>query len=468
MNIIFNLLSCFSRFLLAAQPHTFRLRRYFSRFSRFPVPLLAAVCLLALTLLLFTGGAKVTDLVYNTDTHVCDAYVNFTQMYENGIRPRSERALIWAQFASYQQNLGFTPENAANKSADVDTDKTSTVKYPTTKAVFDYVAAHSGGAYSIHTLGTSGTITVDRSVSDKFTIAPAGAVTLADAGFTDLLSAELQVTNGSAYVSYPVTWTWTTAIPTLGVAGYDYATGAAADSFTMLLLKKVNGKIYVTPEITYTALPAAAVWLKADAISGNNNDLISSWTDSSGNSKTATQSTEANQPCLKTNVLNGKPAVYFDGSRYLNIPAFTASAITYYIVIKKDTTNQGGLWCMGNDAGGSGTWMTYGGTIYESAGCATRHDSISIGATTLTDFNIYSVKSSGSLYEVAMNKNVLFTTTSNTVQLSSSPVLGYSNGGLAYAFTGYIAEFIAVPKAVSSAENTAFLNYLSVKYGITL
>lgn len=56
------------------------------------------------------------------------------------------------------------------------------------------------------------------------------------------------------------------------------------------------------------------LWLKADAITGSNDgDSVTTWTDSSGNTNNATQSTAANKPTYKTNIINGNPVVRFDG-----------------------------------------------------------------------------------------------------------------------------------------------------------
>lgn len=46
-----------------------------------------------------------------------------------------------ANWAIQQNNIGYTAENSANKSTDVATDQASNVKYPTVKAVYDWVVA---------------------------------------------------------------------------------------------------------------------------------------------------------------------------------------------------------------------------------------------------------------------------------------------------------------------------------------
>lgn len=51
---------------------------------------------------------------------------------------------IQANWAIAQNNIGYVAENAANKSTDVDADKLSNIKYPSTKAVYDFIIANSG------------------------------------------------------------------------------------------------------------------------------------------------------------------------------------------------------------------------------------------------------------------------------------------------------------------------------------
>jgi hypothetical protein len=63
-----------------------------------------------------------------------------------------------------------------------------------------------------------------------------------------------------------------------------------------------------------TQIAGLKLWLKADSMSLADGTAISTWSDQSGNGNDATQATGANQPLFKTNVLNEKPVVRFDGS----------------------------------------------------------------------------------------------------------------------------------------------------------
>lgn len=56
------------------------------------------------------------------------------------------------------------------------------------------------------------------------------------------------------------------------------------------------------------------IWHKADALTLNDGDPVSSWTDSSGNGKHAVNATTDEQPTFQTNEVNGLPVVRSDGS----------------------------------------------------------------------------------------------------------------------------------------------------------
>ena len=99
---------------------TFRRSRYLSSLSRLSsfsrsrlLPLLCAFLLLLGVAGLFTAGTKTGDLIYDTTTGVCSTYVNFTQLYENGIRPQDRIAQVNAQFSSYEPALGFVPASVS-------------------------------------------------------------------------------------------------------------------------------------------------------------------------------------------------------------------------------------------------------------------------------------------------------------------------------------------------------------------
>jgi len=81
-------------------------------------------------------------------------------------------------------------------------------------------------------------------------------------------------------------------------------------------------------------------WWKADSLALNNNDPVASWADSSGNSRTLTQSTGSLKPVFKTSAFNGQPAIEFDGvDDYLGLAAShnISGVVTFMAVFKQFT-----------------------------------------------------------------------------------------------------------------------------------
>ena len=81
-------------------------------------------------------------------------------------------------------------------------------------------------------------------------------------------------------------------------------------------------------------------WLKADSIIGlSDGDPVTTWLGSVGGNN-ATQSTTANKPTYKVNIINGLPVVRFDGiDDYMdmNIHTLIPQPCTYFMVCKSST-----------------------------------------------------------------------------------------------------------------------------------
>lgn len=95
--------------------------------------------------------------------------------------------------------------------------------------------------------------------------------------------------------------------------------------------------------IAPASVSGLAVWLKADALSLNDGDPVSTWADSSGNGRDFTGS-GANRPTYKTAILNGKPVVRFASAstQFLNsasVDLTGASGVTVFIVTNGITAN---------------------------------------------------------------------------------------------------------------------------------
>lgn len=93
------------------------------------------------------------------------------------------------------------------------------------------------------------------------------------------------------------------------------------------------------PALAANQLTDLAVWLDASTLSDADGTALASWTDSSGNARHATQGTGANQPLVKTAILNGKRVVRFDGSNDYLSAAYTGEPATFVAVYYNRTSN---------------------------------------------------------------------------------------------------------------------------------
>ncbi len=101
-----------------------------------------------------------------------------------------------------------------------------------------------------------------------------------------------------------------------------------------------------------------AYWYDALMISAANNDPVASWTDLSGNARHVTQATAEKQPLYKTNRINGRPTVLFDGSNDKLVAAFTlAQPVHLFMVINQPTYVEGGRVVDAAGTGGTGNSM---------------------------------------------------------------------------------------------------------------
>jgi hypothetical protein len=85
-----------------------------------------------------------------------------------------------------------------------------------------------------------------------------------------------------------------------------------------------------TPVAIPKQIPGLHLWLDASQITGlNNTDPVATWTDLSGFDNNATQATAGSRPLYRTNILNGLPAVRYDGiDDWLTVLGTDALAMT--------------------------------------------------------------------------------------------------------------------------------------------
>ena len=92
------------------------------------------------------------------------------------------------------------------------------------------------------------------------------------------------------------------------------------------------------PTFLPSQISGLKLWLKADSLSLSDGDAVGTWADQSGNANDATQTTAVNKPSFKTNIVNSKPVIRFDGvNDYFSLPDFCSgfSVAEIFIVVKR-------------------------------------------------------------------------------------------------------------------------------------
>ncbi len=125
------------------------------------------------------------------------------------------------------------------------------------------------------------------------------------------------------------------------------ATGSGADTINDDWFTG-SGRLQVRPPAAGPAVGGARLWLKADDLALDHDDPVATWADASGLGYDAEQGTSASRPLLKAGVLNGLPAVRFDGvTNRLDLPVAFANGfsgintpITIYYVGRMQDSSQ--------------------------------------------------------------------------------------------------------------------------------
>lgn len=218
-----------------------------------------------------------------------------------------------------------------------------------------------------------------------------------------------------------------------------------------------------------TDIAGLRTWLKADALSLNNGDEVTTWTDSSGSGNNATQSTEATRkPNYFTNVQNSLPIVRFDvdGSAEDRMVWPTtlmsgATAGSVFITLSLPLAASGRQSPVTMTSNGEFTHYTFSdGNWYDNWGSTTRK-TIS-GSVTLTTFHLFEIISAPSDWRAYQNGTQKHSTATNTVGFGSSAGLGSTN----LAFGADIGEVLVYDTALSTTDRQNVETYLKDKWGI--
>jgi hypothetical protein len=235
-----------------------------------------------------------------------------------------------------------------------------------------------------------------------------------------------------------------------------------------------SNEISITTPATGATLPMTGMklWLRADfGVVKDASNLVSSLTDESGSGNTGT-SGGSSQPLFVSGVMNGNPALHFNGqSTVINLPSFlwTGTAAEGFVILRATSEQPSanrGLWSIGSNY--RNAYPQSDGQIVDDFGSGNYYSS---GATVvrLNEQHLYNVVSTSTEWTSRLNGRVQFTTASNTVGFWPWPVIGSGGAVSGYGstnFDGDIAEVIIYDHALSSAERDSVNSYLLSKYGM--
>lgn len=201
------------------------------------------------------------------------------------------------------------------------------------------------------------------------------------------------------------------------------------------------------------------LWLRADWLNYTDGDTVATWTDSSGNNNHANAATANNRPTFKTNVVNGKPALRYDGnSDLLTLTSALTTVRQIFIVMKWDNQVIDYVPILG----GATTYDFHGtpGSSYVvwssySSACVTGGSGWNNG-TLLTATTIPKDRTAFQLIELQTSCNA---TVAN---------ISTDRGTMARSIHGDIAEVILYNRTLSTTERQNVERYLKTKYNLTV
>lgn len=222
-----------------------------------------------------------------------------------------------------------------------------------------------------------------------------------------------------------------------GVKGTDAAPGGACSPLPASAYLRIGHSSGMEP----TDISGCDMWLEADGLTGlNDGDLISTWTDLSGNGNSPTQ-TGAARPVYKTNILAAKPVVRFDGSsQYFALSALNHTSMTWLFICNPDVVSDSD-YLIGEAAGASPT-SSFGFSASNFIARYAPSSSVVLIAGATTGWRIYVVTNSGTTCQgLRYGTEDVGTPQSITGGYSQAMQIGAIQSG--YFFDGDIAAIVA-------------------------
>ncbi len=316
----------------------------------------------------------------------------------------------------------------------------------------------------------------------KFT-APANIAVTANASDSDGSIAMVEFFAGSTKIgqsaSSPYSVTWSNVVPGTYMISAKATDNAGASVSSAAASITVNA---APPPPPTAAVPTTGLglWLKADTGITLNGSLVSKWADQSGNGVNAVQTSSGSQPKFVQSVVNGKPALQFDGvsdQMSFPMPVNGLTGMTVFLISSNTTSKDGGAYGCNNSVL---SWIETAdwGTMYfgpfqnvvkyqfatgQANNLPKYNRPASIGAaytmtTALKNGTAEALYVGGQLVLSQTGKLAAIAKTQNTGNLA----LGYSGTH----FPGSIAEVLVYKRALTNTERQQVEQYLKTKYGL--
>lgn len=229
-----------------------------------------------------------------------------------------------------------------------------------------------------------------------------------------------------------------------------------------------------------TDLAGLGLWLRADSLALNNGDPVGLWSDESVNAFNFTGG-GAQRPTFTTNVLNGHPALIFDGADDTMASAIIINPIDTWVSAAGDATTifvvmyQNGVavnntilfWSV-STVNSFNVLASFGDTLYLQVGDGAGPGSLGVAQPAGWDnvWHILELQRDGASAEIVVD-GIVAGTGPMTDSLDANSLILYIGSVAGAPFlNGGIAEIVIYKRALTSGERQDVYDYLNDKYAI--
>ncbi len=234
-----------------------------------------------------------------------------------------------------------------------------------------------------------------------------------------------------------------------------------------------------TSAFTPDGLSGLKLWLRADSgvfqdsagtnPAVNTGDVVGLWRDGSGAGNDASQTSTAGKPRLELSVQNGRPALRFQTSRWMDTPlADLLHDFTVFVVFLDDgvagiyerlldKSFATGFW-LGRSSSNANSW---GGGVEETSGGYGLYTTFTDGAAHL----MLSMRQGSTHLLSADNASAVSSTVTTAATDATALRVGNSVGSSVY-LGGWLMEILLYDRALTTDERTAVKQWLNTRWAL--